>query len=44
MKFYGGLSLRELHEHWDVSDATVSRDITVALKFLNALLTRNAKR
>ena len=40
MRFYGGMSIRELQDIWALSDATVSRDIAFALKFLNALLAR----
>ncbi len=38
MRFYGGLSIRELQEYWGLADATVERDIRLALKLLYTLL------
>ncbi len=38
MRFYGGASLEELSQFWDVGDATVSGDIQFALQFLHAHL------
>ena len=43
MRFYGGLSIRELQEFWGLSDATVERDLKLSLKFMNAFLSRTAK-
>lgn len=42
MRFFGGLSVRELQEAWDLSDATVERDLKLSMKFMHAYLSRSA--